>query len=287
MVKFKFKIHVKNQEGDITLIVFPFLRYSGKSAEETGKQLGVYIVNEVQDVLSYNVKKGFLNLTIANEYWISNLVASYNDTDFGFVLPGEESKLVMIEYSSPNTNKPLHLGHIRNNLLGFSISEILKANGSNVIKTNIVNDRGIHICKSMYAWQKWGKGKTPENSGMKGDHLVGEFYVEFDKHYKAEILELMNTGLSKEEAENKAPSILAARELLLKWEAGDIETVNLWKRMNEWVYSGFDVTYKKLGVDFDKIYYESETYLVGKEEVLRGVKENIFIQKADVLFGLI
>ncbi len=271
----------KDQEGDITLIVFPFLRYSGKSAEETGRQLGVYIVNEVQDVQSYNVISGFLNFTIANEYWISNLVASYNDTNFGFVLPGEESKLVMIEYSSPNTNKPLHLGHIRNNLLGFSISEILKANGSNVIKTNIVNDRGIHICKSMYAWQKWGKGKTPENSGMKGDHLVGEFYVEFDKHYKAEILELMNTGLSKEEAENKAPSILAARELLLKWEAGDIETVNLWKRMNEWVYSGFDVTYKKLGVDFDQIYYESETYLVGKEEVLRGVRENIFIQKED------
>ena len=178
----------------------------------------------------------------------------------------------MIEYSSPNTNKPLHLGHIRNNLLGYSISEILKANGNKVVKTNIVNDRGIHICKSMYAWQKWGNGKTPENTGLKGDHLVGDFYVEFDKHYKAEIAELIEKGMSKEEAENKAPSILAARELLRKWEARDQETVELWKTMNGWVYDGFDITYKKLGVDFDKIYYESDTYLVGKEEVLRGVQ---------------
>ncbi len=271
----------KDQEGDITIVVFPFLRYSKKSAEETGSEIGEYIVTKVQDVESYSVIKGFLNLTISNEYWIKNLIAAYSNANYGVILPGEESKLVMIEYSSPNTNKPLHLGHIRNNLLGFSISEILKANGSKVVKTNIVNDRGIHICKSMYAWQKWGKGKTPENSGMKGDHLVGEFYVEFDKNYKAEIAELIETGLSKEEAESKAPSILAARELLLKWEAGDTETVDLWKRMNEWVYSGFDVTYQKLGVDFDKIYYESETYLVGKEEVLRGVRENIFIQKED------
>jgi arginyl-tRNA synthetase len=187
----------------------------------------------------------------------------------------------MIEYSSPNTNKPLHLGHIRNNLLGYSISEILKANGKKVIKTNIVNDRGIHICKSMYAWQKWGNGKTPENSGMKGDHLVGEFYVEFDKHYKAEIAELVESGISKEEAEGQAPSILAARELLLKWESNDLYTINLWKTMNEWVYKGFDITYKKLGVDFDKIYYESETYLIGKEEVLRGVREKVFYQNED------
>jgi arginyl-tRNA synthetase len=187
----------------------------------------------------------------------------------------------MVEYSSPNTNKPLHLGHIRNNLLGYSISEILKANGNKVVKTNIVNDRGIHICKSMYAWQMWGNGKTPENSGMKGDHLVGEFYVEFDKHYKAEIDELVKKGLTKEEAENQAPSIIATRELLRKWEAKDDETVNLWRMMNGWVYDGFDVTYKTLGVDFDKIYYESETYLVGRDEVLRGVKEGIFTQNND------
>ncbi len=271
----------KDQEGDITIVVFPFLRFSKKSAEETGNEIGGYIVNRLQDVESFSVIKGFLNLKISNEYWIENLTSSYSNADYGVILPCEKSKLVMIEYSSPNTNKPLHLGHIRNNLLGYSISDILKANGNKVIKTNIVNDRGIHICKSMYAWQKWGEGKTPENSGMKGDHLVGEFYVEFDKKYKAEIAELIRKGLSKEEAESKAPSILAARELLLKWEAGDAETVNLWKKMNEWVYSGFDVTYKKLGVDFDKIYYESETYLVGKEEVLRGVREKIFIQKED------
>lgn len=271
----------KDQEGDVTLVVFPFLRFSKKSLEETGKEIGDYIVNSVREVESYNIIKGFLNLNVANDYWLKNLISSYRDVDYGTTQPEINSKLVMIEYSSPNTNKPLHLGHIRNNLLGFSISEILKANGNQVIKTNIVNDRGIHICKSMYAWQKWGDGKTPENSGMKGDHLVGEFYVLFDKKYKAEIIELIEQGLTQEEAESKAPSILAARELLLKWEAGDIETVNLWKKMNGWVYDGFDVTYKKLGVDFDKIYFESETYLIGKEEVLRGVSENIFEQKDD------
>ena len=271
----------KDQEGDFTIVVFPFLRISKKSAEETGNEIGEYIVGSVEEVESFSVIKGFVNFNISNEYWIKNLISSFSNENFGVILPGENSKLVMIEYSSPNTNKPLHLGHIRNNLLGFSISEILKANGNRVVKTNIVNDRGIHICKSMYAWQKWGNGKTPENSGMKGDHLVGEFYVEFDKNYKAEIAELVNKGFTREDAESKAPSIIAARELLLKWEAGDTETVNLWKRMNEWVYAGFDVTYRKLGVDFDKIYYESETYLVGKEEVLRGVRENIFIQKED------
>ncbi|MGV8090806.1 MAG: arginine--tRNA ligase [Mangrovibacterium sp.] len=187
----------------------------------------------------------------------------------------------MIEYSSPNTNKPLHLGHIRNNLLGFSLAEIMKANGNRVVKTNIVNDRGIHICKSMYAWQKWGEGKTPENTGIKGDHLVGEFYVLFDKHYKEEINDLVNRGLTKEEAEQQAPSIVAARELLLKWEARDPETIALWSRMNQWVYEGFDVTYKELGVDFDKIYYESETYLAGKEEVMKGLEAGIFYQKED------
>jgi arginyl-tRNA synthetase len=271
----------KDQEGDITLVVFPILRFSKKSGEETGKEIGEYIKGKVKEVESFNVVKGFLNLEISKDYWLGNLISIYNDTNYGIILADDKSKSVMIEYSSPNTNKPLHLGHIRNNLLGFSISEILKANGNKVIKTNIVNDRGIHICKSMYAWQQWGEGKTPENSGMKGDHLVGEFYVEFDKHFKAEIAELIEKGFAKEEAELKAPSIKAARELLLKWEANDEETVNLWKKMNKWVYDGFDVTYRKLGVDFDKIYYESETYLVGKEEVLRGVKEGIFYQKED------
>jgi arginyl-tRNA synthetase len=271
----------KDQEGDITLVVFPFLRFSKKSAEETGKEIGKYIMQKVKIVRSFNVIKGFLNLEIANDYWLEHLILAYKNANYGLILPDENSKSVMVEYSSPNTNKPLHLGHIRNNLLGYSISEILKANGKKVIKTNIVNNRGIHICKSMYAWQKWGNGKTPENSGIKGDHLVGEFYVEFDKHYKAEIAERVEQGLSKEEAEIKAPSILAARELLLKWEANDLDTINLWKTMNEWVYKGFELTYKKLGVDFDKIYYESDTYLVGKEEVLRGVQEKVFYQKVD------
>ena len=271
----------KDQEGDITVVVFPFLRYSKKSAEETGKEMGEYIMHQVKIVESFNIIKGFLNLNIANEYWLENLISAHNDVKFGLVGPDMNSETIMIEYSSPNTNKPLHLGHIRNNLLGYSISEILKANGKKAVKTNIVNDRGIHVCKSMYAWQKWGNGKTPENSGMKGDHLVGEFYVEFDKQYKAEITELINQGFTKEEAESKAPSILAARELLIKWEANDPEVLSLWKKMNNWVYKGFDLTYKKLGVDFDKIYYESETYLVGKEEVLRGVREKIFYQKED------
>jgi arginyl-tRNA synthetase len=271
----------KDQPGDITVVVFPFLKFSKKTPEDTGKEIGQFIMQKVKVIQSFNVIKGFLNLEIGNNYWINNLIQAYNADNYGIKDTDEESETVMIEYSSPNTNKPLHLGHIRNNLLGFSISEILKANGKKVIKTNIVNDRGIHICKSMYAWQKWGNGKAPENSGMKGDHLVGEFYVEFDKQYKAEITELIEQGFSKEDAENKAPSIMAARELLLKWEANEMETVNLWKMMNEWVYKGFDITYKKLGVDFDKIYYESETYLVGKEEVLRGVEENIFYRKED------
>jgi arginyl-tRNA synthetase len=271
----------KDQNGDITLVVFPLLRISKKSAEETGIEIGKYIMQKVSIVQSFNVVKGFLNLEIANDYWLENLMSAFNNEYYGTVLQDQKSNIVMVEYSSPNTNKPLHLGHIRNNLLGYSISEILKANGNTVIKTNIVNDRGIHICKSMYAWQKWGNGKTPENTGMKGDHLVGEFYVEFDKRYKAEIADLIDLGFSQDEAESKAPSILAARELLLKWESSDLDTINLWETMNDWVYKGFDLTYKKLGVDFDKIYYESETYLIGKEEVLRGVQENIFYQKED------
>ena len=271
----------KDLEGDITLVVFPFLKMSGKSPEDTGKELGEYIKEQVPFVKSFNVIKGFLNMEIDETYWLDSLLQAHSDENFGIKESDENSQNVMIEYSSPNTNKPLHLGHIRNNLLGYSLSEILKANSHNVIKTNIVNDRGIHICKSMYAWQKWGNGKTPENSGMKGDHLVGEFYVEFDKHYKAEIKELVEKGYTKEKAESEAPSILAARELLRKWETRDPETVELWKMMNSWVYDGFDVTYKKMGVDFDKIYYESDTYLVGKKEVLRGVKEGIFQQSED------
>ncbi|WP_167613673.1 arginine--tRNA ligase [Maribellus sediminis] len=271
----------KDFEGDITLVVFPFLRLSKKSPEITAEEIGTFLQENVDLVESFNVIKGFLNLVIDKNYWLNILSEVYSDENFGLKAADENSELLMVEYSSPNTNKPLHLGHIRNNLLGFSIAEIAKANGKQVVKTNIVNDRGIHICKSMYAWQQWGNGKTPENSGMKGDHLVGEFYVEFDKHYKAEIAELVEKGLSKEEAENQAPSILAARELLRKWEAKDHETVELWKTMNNWVYEGFDVTYKSLGVDFDKIYYESDTYLVGKEEVLRGLREGIFYQKDD------
>ncbi|PTN05611.1 arginine--tRNA ligase [Mangrovibacterium marinum] len=271
----------KDVEGDLTVVVFPFLRISRKSPEQTANELGQYLQEQVDEVASYSVIKGFLNVTISTSYWINQLAQAFSDSNYGFTEATDDSPLVMVEYSSPNTNKPLHLGHIRNNLLGFSLGELLKANGKRVVKTNIVNDRGIHICKSMYAWQQWGEGKTPENTGIKGDHLVGDFYVLFDKHYKQEIEELVAKGASKEEAEQQAPSIIAARELLRKWEAKDPETVELWQMMNQWVYAGFDVTYKELGVDFDKIYYESDTYLVGKDEVLRGLQEGIFTRRDD------
>lgn len=271
----------KEVSGDITIVVFPFLRMSRKSPELTAEDLGNYLTDKIDIVDSFSVIKGFLNLEISKTYWLNVLSESYTNKTFGFKQSDANSKMVMVEYSSPNTNKPLHLGHIRNNLLGYSISEIVKANGNKVVKTNIVNDRGIHICKSMYAWQQWGNGETPESTGMKGDHLVGKYYVEFDKRYKAEIAELVKQGVEKEEAENKAPSIIAARELLRKWEAKDEQTVELWKTMNKWVYTGFDVTYKTLGVDFDKIYYESDTYLIGRDEVLRGLAEKIFYQKED------
>ncbi len=267
--------------GDITLVVFPFLKHSKKRPEDTATEIGKYLEKSIDEVKSFNVVKGFLNLEIDDNYWFSEVLSAWKDESFGIAKPSENQELAMVEYSSPNTNKPLHLGHIRNNLLGYSISEILKANNFQVVKTNIVNDRGIHICKSMLAWQKWGNKETPENTGKKGDHLVGELYVEFDKHYKAEIAELIKIGLTQKEAEDQAPSIQEARELLRKWESGDPEVVELWKTMNGWVYEGFDITYEKLGVDFDKIYYESETYLVGKEEVLRGLKEGIFYQKED------
>lgn len=271
----------KEFEGDITLVVFPFVRMSKKSPEQTAAEIGDYLQQNVAEVYKYNVVKGFLNLVISPEYWISVLNTISSAANYGITGQTEASKLVMIEYSSPNTNKPLHLGHIRNNLLGFSLSEILKANGKKVVKTNIVNDRGIHICKSMYAWKMWGNGETPENTGIKGDHLVGNYYVKFDQEYKKEIAELIEQGQTKESAEQNAPSMQGAREMLLKWEAKDPETVKLWETMNHWVYTGFDVTYKNLGVDFDKIYYESETYLYGKNEVLRGLSEGVFYQKED------
>lgn len=271
----------KEFEGHLTLVVFPFLRISKKTPEQTAQEIGEYLLEHESSVASFNVIKGFLNLTVAGSNWIEMLNAMHAQETYGITHPAEEAPLVMIEYSSPNTNKPLHLGHVRNNLLGYSLSEILKANGNRVIKTNIVNDRGIHICKSMLAWQKWGEGVTPESSGKKGDHLVGDFYVMFDKHYREEVGQLVASGLSKEEAEARSPLMAEAREMLRRWEAGDAEVRELWNRMNGWVYDGFDWTYKRLGVDFDKIYYESETYLEGREKVLEGLKKGLFYRRDD------
>jgi arginyl-tRNA synthetase len=271
----------KEFEGDLTVVIFPYTRFSKKNPEQTGADIGEFLIKNVELISNFNVVKGFLNLVVSSKYWVDELQNALCNPQFGFKKVENDSPIAMVEYSSPNTNKPLHLGHIRNNLLGFSISEILKANGLNVIKTNIVNDRGIHICKSMYAWLKEGKNETPENSGKKGDHLVGEYYVKFDQLYKSEVAELIGKGKTKEEAENEAPSMLEVRDMLLKWEANDPEVRDLWKTMNSWVYNGFDVTYKKLGVDFDKIYYESDTYTIGREEVLRGVEEGIFEKHDD------
>jgi len=267
--------------GDKTVVVFPFLRFSKKTAEQTAEEIGTFLVKSIDVISAFNIVKGFLNLVIDNSYWIAQLNKAAADVKFGFKTSNEKSELVMIEYSSPNTNKPLHLGHIRNNLLGFSISKIMKANGNKVVKTNIVNDRGIHICKSMLAWKKLGNGETPDSSGKKGDHLVGEYYVKFDQLFKAEVAGLISDGMSEDEAKEKAPIIKEAREMLRQWEANDRETQELWHQMNSWVYAGFDETYKTLGVDFDKIYYESETYTIGRDEVLRGVKEGIFEQMDD------
>lgn len=271
----------KEFEGDITLVVFPFVKMAKKSPEQTGEEIGERLKNELEFVDSYNVIKGFLNIKINDAFWLNELKNIHTEKSFGTVKADENSDLMMIEYSSPNTNKPLHLGHIRNNLLGFSIAEIQKANGWNIVKTNIVNDRGIHICKSMLAWQLFGNGETPASSGMKGDHLVGKYYVEFDKHYKAEIKELMEQGLTEEDAKKEAPLIKQAQEMLLKWEQGDAEIRSLWETMNGWVYAGFDATYRKLGVDFDKIYYESDTYTEGKEKVEEGVAKGVFYQRED------
>lgn len=271
----------KEFKGHYTLVTFPLLKISKKNPEQTAQEIGTYLMNKTSFIAEYNVIKGFLNLTVASNVWIRLLEAIDAAPDFGFVSEKDNAPLFMVEYSSPNTNKPLHLGHVRNNLLGHSLSEVLKANGKRVVKTNIVNDRGIHICKSMLAWKKWGNGETPESSGKKGDHLVGDYYVLFDKNYKAEIAELQEKGLSKEQAEEQSVLMQEAREMLRKWEAGDPETVSLWKMMNNWVYEGFDETYRQLGVSFDKIYYESQTYLAGKQEVLRGLKEGLFYQKED------
>ncbi len=271
----------KEFEGHLTLVVFPFLKVSRKNPETTATEIGEYLVKNESAVASYNVIKGFLNLVIASNCWIDQLNDINENDRYGLKDVTEQSPLIMVEYSSPNTNKPLHLGHVRNNLLGYSLAEILKANGNKVVKTNIVNDRGIHICKSMLAWEKWGEGITPEKAGKKGDHLIGDFYVLFDKHYKAELKELESKGMTKEEAEAASTLMAEAREMLRKWEAGDEKIVGLWRMMNEWVYAGFDETYKQMGVDFDKIYYESETYLEGKEKVLEGLEKGIMYRKDD------
>jgi len=271
----------KEFEGNLTIVVFPFLKASHKAPDATAKEIGDYLVANCEAVKEYNVIKGFLNITVEPKFWLGVLDHIHATKDYGFKTADDNSELVMIEYSSPNTNKPLHLGHVRNNLLGYSLSRIMQANGYKVVKTNIVNDRGIHICKSMLAWQKWGNGATPESTGKKGDHLIGDFYVAFDKHYKAEVKELEEKGMTKEEAEAASPLMQEAREMLRRWEAGDEEVRSLWRTMNSWVYAGFDETYKRLGVDFDKIYYESQTYLEGKEKVLEGLEKGIMYRKED------
>ena len=268
-------------EGQWTLVTFPLLKISRKSPEVTAQELGGYLLEHSPLVSSVQVVKGFLNLTIAPSAWLDELNSIRHEVHYGHVQAGADAPFVMVEYSSPNTNKPLHLGHIRNNLLGYSIAKILEATGNKVFKTNIVNDRGIHICKSMLAWMRWGNGATPESTGKKGDHLIGDFYVLFDKHYKAEVAALISEGKSKEEAEAASPLMAEARTLLRRWEEGDEEVVNLWRMMNSWVYAGFDETYRRLGVSFDEIYYESQTYLLGKEEVLRGLSEGLFVQDPD------
>ena len=268
-------------EGQWTLVAFPLLKISRKNPEATAQEIGAYLQEHCSLVEGIQIVKGFLNLSIAPSAWVEDFNAIRSDKTFGHKQATADAPFVMVEYSSPNTNKPLHLGHVRNNLLGYSIARILEASGNRVFKTNIVNDRGIHICKSMLAWQRWGNGATPESTGKKGDHLIGDFYVLFDKHYKAELTALMNEGKTKEEAEAASPLMADARAMLRRWEDGDEEIRSLWSTMNSWVYAGFDETYKRMGVSFDEIYYESETYLLGKEEVLRGLKEGKFVQDPD------
>lgn len=268
-------------EGHLTLVVFPLLRVSKRKPEDTAEDIALWLVENTDLVYTFNIVKGFLNLIIAPKQWLALLADINANERFGLVAPTADSPLTMIEYSSPNTNKPLHLGHVRNNLLGWAVSQIAEANGQRVVKTNIVNDRGIHICKSMLAWKKWGAGETPESAGKKGDHLIGDYYVAFDKHYRAELAELMEKGMSKEEAEAASPLMAEAREMLRQWEAGDESVRSLWRTMNEWVYAGFDETYKAMGVSFDKIYYESDTYLEGKEKVDEGLAKGIFYRRED------
>ena len=271
----------KEFEGNLTLVVFPLLRTSKKKPEETAEEIGAWMAEHCDAIASYNVVKGFLNLVISQKAWLGLLNDIDSDAHFGEKTVNESSPLVMVEYSSPNTNKPLHLGHVRNNLLGWSLAQIMEANGNRVVKTNIVNDRGIHICKSMLAWQKWGNGETPESSGKKGDHLIGDYYVAFDKHYREEIKELVAQGMDEEQAKQEAPLIKEAHDMLVKWEQNDPEVRALWKKMNDWVYAGFDETYKALGVGFDKIYYESQTYLKGKAKVEEGLKKGLFERHED------
>lgn len=278
---FEFQLTRKEFEGDLTLVVFPLLKHIKTNPVQLGEAIGKHLTQTADEVSTYNVVKGFLNLSLAESYFSDLIHNILKDKDFGFKPVTAESQKVMVEYSSPNTNKPLHLGHVRNNLLGFSVAEIQKAAGKQVYKTQIINDRGIHICKSMVAWQKFGEGETPESTGTKGDHLVGNYYVEFDKAYKAEINELINKGKTEEEAKKEAPIFIEAQQMLKKWEAGDPDVVELWKTMNQWVYAGFELTYKNLGVDFDKNYYESETYLLGKDHIQSGLERGVFFKKED------
>jgi arginyl-tRNA synthetase len=274
----KLELTNKDHIGDFTFVVFPFLRISKQKPEETANNIGNFVLSNCSDIANFNVIKGFLNFELSTGYWLNFLKQNFTNSDFGKVSDGVGKK-VMVEYSSPNTNKPLHLGHVRNNLLGFSVSQILQFAGYEVVKANLINDRGIHICKSMLAWQFYGNGETPLSSGLKGDHLVGKYYVEFDKHYREEIKSLMAEGMPEEEAKKQAPLIKQAQEMLLKWEAGDVETIALWKTMNGWVYDGFEKTYNRMGVSFDKYYYESNTYLLGKDSVNEGLQKGVFCKR--------
>lgn len=277
----EFQATRKEFEGDITIVVFPLLRYKKGNPAQIADDLGNYIIKNVAEVTNFNVVKGFLNLVIDDSFYINFFSDIYKNNNYGFVNPNTNEKAVMVEYSSPNTNKPLHLGHIRNNLLGYSVSEIIKASGKQVYKTQIINDRGIHICKSMLAWRRFGNNETPNSTGLKGDKLVGNYYVKFDKEYKKEIADLIAAGKTEDEAKKEAPILIEAQEMLRKWESGDEETVALWKKMNGWVYDGFDITYKNLGVNFDQLYYESDTYLLGKDVVAQGLEKGVFYKKED------
>lgn len=279
--KIEFQATRREFEGDITMVIFPLLRLIKSNPVELGNKIGTYLVENVAEVEKFNVVSGFLNIVISDSYYLDFFEKTRSEKNFGFVAPVENEKAILVEYSSPNTNKPLHLGHVRNNLLGYSVAEIIKASGKKVYKTQIINDRGIHICKSMLAWEKFGNNETPETSGLKGDKLVGKYYVEFDKAYKSQINELIQQGKSEEEAKKQAPIILEAQEMLQKWEAGDEQVMNLWRMMNQWVYAGFAETYTNLGVDFDSYYYESNTYLLGKDIIEQGLEKGVFYKKPD------